>query len=162
MWTLVLHDHTDTRAFGNALARYLQAGDVVLLHGDLGAGKTVLAQGIAKGLGVTSGIQSPTFTIVQEHQGTTVEGGAITVFHLDLYRLGGVEELEALGYERFIEPEDGISMIEWPERAEEWQPPRAIVVQLVHGTAETRSVTVSLLPDPGAWPTKLSVWLEAR
>lgn len=162
MWTFALHGHKKSHAFGRTLGRHLRAGDVVLLHGDLGAGKTVLAQGLAEGLGVTSAVQSPTFTIVQEHRGTTADGESVMLFHLDLYRLGWVDELESIGYERFIEPEDGVSVIEWPERAEDWQPPRCLIVRIWYEEEDVRSVSVVALPDRTAWSTELIAWLDGR
>jgi tRNA threonylcarbamoyladenosine biosynthesis protein TsaE len=115
------------RAYGRLFAERLGPGDVVLLHGDLGAGKTTMAQGIAAALGVTEPIQSPTFTLVQEHQ-----AGPLTLYHLDLYRLDDPAELEGMGYETYLEPEDGISVIEWPERAGDWLPERFWLVEITH------------------------------
>lgn len=112
-----IKDHVGMTAYGRAFAEVLRAGDVVLLHGDLGAGKTTLAQGIAAGLNVGEDVQSPTFAIVAEHTGADAAGSPIRFYHLDLYRLENPEQLEALGYEQFIEPVDGVSIIEWPERA---------------------------------------------
>ena len=82
-----------TKRLGARLAALLQPGDVVLLHGDLGAGKTTLTQGIATGLGITGSVQSPTFTLVSEHPGVAADGSLLTLYHLDLYRLGGPEDL---------------------------------------------------------------------
>jgi tRNA threonylcarbamoyl adenosine modification protein YjeE len=75
------------RALGREIGRALAPGDVVLLHGDLGAGKTTLAQGIAAALGVTGVTQSPTFTLVSEHPATLAGGENVTLYHLDIYRL---------------------------------------------------------------------------
>jgi len=130
------------QAFGRILAGYLQTGDVVLLHGDLGAGKTTLTQGIAAGLGVTDAIQSPTFTLVQEHR-----GASMAMYHLDLYRLEDPSELESLGYETYLDPVDGVSVIEWPERAGDWLPGRFWLVQIDHLGGDRRRVNVRRFPE---------------
>jgi len=127
----------ETRALAAELAGSLRVGDVILLHGDLGAGKTTFVQGLAAALGAGERIQSPTFTLVAEH--------AITLgrlHHMDLYRLNDPEELEGIGYEDFIDPEDGITVIEWPERAEDWLPDRYILVQFDYVDAGHRQVEI--------------------
>lgn len=124
------------QALGRAIAQCLQIGDVLLLHGDLGAGKTTLAQGVAEGIGIASPVQSPTFTLVREHQAQ-----AMAFYHLDLYRLESPDELEDIGYETYIEPVDGVSLIEWPERAGDWLPDRFLLVQIDHLGGDRRRVT---------------------
>jgi tRNA threonylcarbamoyladenosine biosynthesis protein TsaE len=99
----------ETRRVGEALGRRLGPGDLVSLRGPLGAGKTVLAQGIARGLGVTEVVNSPTFTLVQEYEGRQ------PVYHLDVYRLTGPEEGEDLALDEML-ASGGVVMIEWPER----------------------------------------------
>ena len=123
---------------GRDIARTLQVGDVLMLHGDLGAGKTTLAQGVAEGLGIDSPVQSPTFTLVREH-----EARGMKFYHLDLYRLNEPDELEDIGYESFIEPVDGVSLIEWPERAGDWLPDRFMLIQIDHLGGDRRRVTMS-------------------
>ena len=123
---------------GRDIARTLQIGDVLMLHGDLGAGKTTLAQGVAEGLGIDSPVQSPTFTLVREH-----EARGMKFYHLDLYRLNEPDELEDIGYESFIEPVDGVSLIEWPERAGDWLPDRFMLIQIDHLGGDRRRVTMS-------------------
>jgi tRNA threonylcarbamoyladenosine biosynthesis protein TsaE len=130
MMTIDLPTHEDMIAYGRDLAAELQVGDVVLLHGDLGAGKTTLVQGIAAGLGVVEPIQSPTFGLVAEHRGLLHNGVAVAIHHLDLYRLDSPDDLEELGYEQYIAPIDGISLIEWPERAEDWLPDRFLLLKI--------------------------------
>jgi tRNA threonylcarbamoyladenosine biosynthesis protein TsaE len=129
--------------FGRSFASTLHIGDVVLLHGDLGAGKTTLAQGIAAGLGVAGPVQSPTFTIVGEHGGTDAEGHPLRIYHLDLYRLADPAELETLGYDQYLMPEEGISVIEWPERAGQWLPDRFWLLRIEYGDTGGRLVTRS-------------------
>jgi tRNA threonylcarbamoyladenosine biosynthesis protein TsaE len=130
-----------TRALAASLAPALQTGDVLLLHGDLGAGKTTFVQGLASALGADESIQSPTFTIVAQHQ--TRLG---TLYHLDLYRLVDPDELESVGYEAFIDPVDGITVIEWPERAGDWLPDRYILITFEYIDPEHRKVEISRIP----------------
>ena len=125
------------QALGAELAGSLRIGDVLMLHGDLGAGKTTLTQGIASGLGVEGPVQSPTFTLVREHQGREM-----VLYHLDLYRLADPDELENLGYEVYLDPPDGVSVIEWPERAGDWLPERFTLVQIEHLGGDRRLVTI--------------------
>ncbi len=136
-------DASETRAFGARLAQQLRVGDVVLLHGDLGAGKTTLTQGLAQGLGITEPVQSPTFTLVAEHVGFTADGGPVRLYHLDLYRLGGEEDLDDIGFDDLLAPADGISVIEWPERAGTWLPERYILVTIEPIREATRRLTLN-------------------
>lgn len=96
------------QAFAASLGPHLQAGDVLLLDGDLGAGKTSFTKGLAKGLGITDYVKSPTFTIIREYR-----HGRLPLYHMDLYRLedGGAEDL---GLEEYFEG-DGVSVVEWPD-----------------------------------------------
>lgn len=137
----ILTGANETRALAASLALTLQSGDVLLLHGDLGAGKTTFVQGLAAALGADDLIQSPTFTIVAQHP--TQLG---TLHHLDLYRLVDPDELESVGYEGFIDPMDGITVIEWPERAGDWLPDRYILVTFDYIDAEHRKVEISRIP----------------
>ena len=96
------------QAFAASLGPQLQAGDVLLLDGDLGASKTSFTKGLAKGLGITDYVKSPTFTIIREYR-----HGRLPLYHMDLYRLedGGAEDL---GLEEYFEG-DGVSVVEWPD-----------------------------------------------
>ncbi len=100
-----------THALGKALGELARAGDVVLLEGELGAGKTAFTQGIGSGLGVTATINSPTFTILKEYQ------GRLPLYHFDLYRLDEADELYDLGFEDYFRG-DGVCVVEWAERGE--------------------------------------------
>jgi tRNA threonylcarbamoyladenosine biosynthesis protein TsaE len=133
-------DANAMRALGIEFAPSLMSGDVVLLHGDLGAGKTTLTQGIAQGLQVAGPIQSPTFSIVAEHAAITASGESVTLYHLDLYRLEDPAELEGLGYDQFIAPRSGIAVIEWPERARDWLPDRFWLIHITHAASGGRHV----------------------
>jgi tRNA threonylcarbamoyladenosine biosynthesis protein TsaE len=125
----------ETRRIGEALGRWAREGTVLLLHGDLGAGKTTLTQGLACGMGIVEPIQSPTFTLVAEHQ-----GAALRLLHLDLYRLSGPDELESLGFDQFLEPVNAIAVIEWPERAGHWLPDSYVLVELTSAGPDRRHV----------------------
>jgi tRNA threonylcarbamoyladenosine biosynthesis protein TsaE len=138
-----------TQTLGARLGRLLHPGDIVLLHGDLGAGKTTLTQGIAEGLGVREQVQSPTFTLVAEHAGQTAEGEPITLYHLDLYRLVGEEDLDSFGWEHYLAPPDGVSVVEWPERAGSWLPEEYLLVRLEPEGADRRRVTIEAIPPNG-------------
>ena len=128
-----------TRCIGRAIGRLLRRGDVVLLNGDLGAGKTTLTQGIAAGLGIDEPVQSPTFTLVAQHEGRDANGAEITLYHLDLYRLRDEVDLESFGFDQYLEPADGVSVIEWPERAGTWLPDRYLLVDIaIHGPDHRR------------------------
>ena len=105
---LVLRTAEDTRAWGERLGRLLRAGDLVVLTGDLGAGKTTLTQGIAEGLGVRGPITSPTFVIARVHP--SLVGGPALV-HVDAYRLGGLAELDDLDLDTSIQ--DSVTIVEW-------------------------------------------------
>jgi tRNA threonylcarbamoyladenosine biosynthesis protein TsaE len=120
---------------GVRLAKGLRRGDVVLLHGDLGAGKTTLAQGIARGLGVSGPVQSPTFTLVAEYDAHLADGTLARLYHLDLYRLTDPFELESIGYEAYIAQTDGITLVEWPERAADHLPETYLLVTIQHDGA---------------------------
>jgi tRNA threonylcarbamoyladenosine biosynthesis protein TsaE len=100
-----------THALGRALGELTQAGDVVLLEGELGAGKTAFTQGIGKGLGVAATINSPTFTILKEYE------GRLPLYHFDLYRLDEPDELYELGFEDYFGGK-GVCVVEWAERGE--------------------------------------------
>lgn len=130
---------TQTKAFGQCLAGLLQAGDVVVLAGDLGAGKTCLAQGICLGAGVTDPVNSPTFTLIHEYQ------GRFPVFHLDAYRLTDPSEADELGLEEVLGGE-GIAVVEWAERISDYLPDDLLRVELegVSGAdASTRRLRIT-------------------
>ncbi|MCR4955739.1 MAG: tRNA (adenosine(37)-N6)-threonylcarbamoyltransferase complex ATPase subunit type 1 TsaE [Lachnospiraceae bacterium] len=108
----------ETFELGKKLGLEAQKGDVFTLVGDLGVGKTVFTQGVAKGLGIEEPVNSPTFTIVQEYN-----EGRIPFYHFDVYRIGDVEEMFEVGYEDYVYG-DGLSMIEWSNLITEILPPK--------------------------------------
>ena len=109
----------DTYELGKSMGEKAQKGDVYLLLGDLGVGKTVFTQGFADGLGITEPISSPTFTIIQEY-----EEGRLPFYHFDVYRIGDIEEMEEIGYQDYFYGE-GVCLIEWANLIEELLPESA-------------------------------------
>ena len=116
----------ETLDFGLRLGRLLQIGDCLCLSGTLGAGKTLLAQGIARGLDVAEGVTSPTFTVLQVYQ------GRLPVFHYDLYRLQHPEELRDIGFDEFG-GERGVMVIEWADKFSSYMPEEALWIELSFG-----------------------------
>lgn len=119
-FTFITKDEQETKQLAKSLAQILRGGDVLALDGELGAGKTVFAKGLAEGLGIKEPVDSPTFTIVKEYE------GKLPFFHLDLYRL---DSSEPLGLEEYLDGE-GICLIEWASRISDWLPDDAIRLQL--------------------------------
>ena len=113
-----------TRALGEKLALKLQPGDIVLLDGALGAGKSELARGIARGLGVTETVTSPSFTILNVY-----ESGLYPLYHFDWYRLESEEELYELGMDEYLGG-DGITLVEWPSRCPEAVPDDCLLIRI--------------------------------
>jgi tRNA threonylcarbamoyladenosine biosynthesis protein TsaE len=134
MFSVITANQEQTWKIGELLGARLGAGDTVCLYGDLGAGKTSFAYGIALGLEVKSPyITSPTFTFVNEYE------GRVPFYHIDLYRLKGPEELENIGFEEYIET-DGVTVIEWAERAEDELPPECLNVYLSYVDEKSREI----------------------
>ena len=119
----ISHSVTETEAIGEALAKTLKGGDVVAYYGDLGACKTAFTRGLARGLGCTGRVSSPTFTIVNEHE------GRLPLFHFDMYRLGDEEELFDIGWEDYL-CRGGVCAVEWSERVSGALPEDAITVTI--------------------------------
>ncbi len=113
----------ETRAIGRRIGTSARAGTVLALTGELGAGKTQLAKGVAEGMGVTSVVNSPTFVLMNEH------AGRLRLFHIDAYRLGDPEEASAAGLldERHA---DGVTVIEWADRLDGWLPVERLEIHL--------------------------------
>jgi tRNA threonylcarbamoyladenosine biosynthesis protein TsaE len=135
--TIITHSERDTAAAARELATRLSAGSVVLLFGDLGAGKTAFVRGLAEGLGVAAGeVSSPTFTIMQEYR-----GGRLPLFHVDLYRLNDAREIDELGLDELTA--GGVLAIEWADRLPQ-PPPDAVHVVIEHAGDTERRVTVDM------------------
>ena len=114
----------ETFSIGEKIGREAEAGQVYTLIGDLGVGKTVFTQGLAKGLDILEPISSPTFTIVQVY-----EEGRLPLYHFDVYRIGDVEEMEEIGYEDYFYGE-GVSLIEWANLIEEILPEKYTEIKI--------------------------------
>jgi tRNA threonylcarbamoyladenosine biosynthesis protein TsaE len=110
MPTFISHSPAETESLGETFGRAARRGMVVALSGELGAGKTQLVKGLARGLGITARVHSPTFTLVNEYA-----GGRLKLFHLDLYRLESRAQIMSAGLEEFLQP-DGVAVIEWAEK----------------------------------------------
>lgn len=137
MTRIITYSEEQTQAIGMSLALQLQPGDVLLLRGELGAGKSVFARGIARGLGIKGPIASPTFTLMQCHQ------GQLSLHHFDLYRLTNDDELYEAGLFEFIGG-DAVTVVEWPERCENALPMQHLDVTIIYGDEEdTRTITVT-------------------
>jgi tRNA threonylcarbamoyladenosine biosynthesis protein TsaE len=113
MATFISHSPAETESLGERWGRAAQLGLVIGLSGDLGAGKTQFVKGLARGLGITARVHSPTFTLVNEYG-----GGRLRLFHLDLYRLETRGQMVSAGLEEFLQP-DGVTVIEWAEKLED-------------------------------------------
>jgi tRNA threonylcarbamoyladenosine biosynthesis protein TsaE len=115
MATFISHSSAETESLGEKFGRAAERGLVIALSGALGAGKTQLVKGIARGLGVTARVHSPTFTLVNEYG-----GGRLKLFHLDLYRLETQAQILSAGIEEYLSP-DGAAVIEWAERISDFR-----------------------------------------
>lgn len=137
----------DTRAFGRTLAPLLRAGDLVLLTGPLGAGKTALAQGIAAGLGVPGEVTSPTFVIARVHR-----GGRLPFLHVDAYRLGSAVEVDDLDLDASVE--DSVTVVEWGGGLVEQLADAYLEIRLTRYDDESR--TAVLVPHGGDFAARLA------
>ncbi len=126
MATFISHNAAETESLGEQWGRAVERGVVLALHGELGAGKTQLVRGLARGLGVPGRVHSPTFTLVNEYR-----GGRLPLFHLDLYRLECADQVRGAGIADYLCP-DGVAVIEWAERipVEEWRGTRVRQVRI--------------------------------
>ena len=142
MTPLVLRSHSarETARIGSALGQYAEAGDVFLLSGELGAGKTCLTQGIAKGMGIDEYVRSPTFVLVSIHQ------GRLPLYHIDIYRLDEVAEVVDLGLEEYLAG-DGVSVIEWASKALEVFPQPYMLVTLTYEGENERLIQLEAMGE---------------
>ncbi len=132
-WTT--ENPAQTRALGQWLAQRLEPGDVLVLQGDMGAGKSELTRGIAKGLGIDGPIPSPTFTILQAY-----DSGRLPLYHFDWYRIQDPEELYELSMEEYLYG-NGVAVVEWPGRAEEVLPATYLELTLAPEGEAGREIT---------------------
>ncbi len=140
---VVSRSEEETRDLGAKLGVTLKKGDIVLLSGDLGTGKTCFTQGVGRGLEVTGQVNSPSFVLENQYEGRE------TLFHVDLYRLEDVEELDDLGLWDYAER--GVLVIEWPERGTELLPGDGLIVELRYGDSDRqRKLTFIARGERGA------------
>jgi tRNA threonylcarbamoyladenosine biosynthesis protein TsaE len=133
--TFVSESPEQTRGIGERLAARLGPGDVVACVGDLGAGKTCFIQGLARGLGVTSEVTSPTFVLVNQYR------GRVPLYHLDAYRTVRLTELVDIGVEEMLHG-DGVTVVEWADKLVPLLPPRTITVTIAGLGDEPRHITI--------------------
>ena len=126
----ITHSPEETEAIGEKLAKKLAPGTVLAYRGDLGAGKTAFTRGMAQGLGIADRVTSPTFNIVNEY-----EGGRLPLFHFDLYRLGGADELFDIGWEDYL-ARGGVCAVEWSERVDGALPEDTVFVDIRRGSGD--------------------------
>jgi tRNA threonylcarbamoyladenosine biosynthesis protein TsaE len=136
-----------TQALAAAIGRRAEPGTVIALSGDLGAGKTCFIQGLASGLGVATYVTSPTFVMIAEH------AGRLPLYHVDLYRTESLAEIRALGLDELLDGE-GVTAIEWAEKADALLPDRMVRVRIRGAGAEPRAVEIE--GAPADWLTPAS------
>ena len=132
--TYLLKNTKDTLSLGKRIAKGLKPGAVIALTGPLGAGKTTLAQAIARGLCVTERMASPTFTIVQEYR-----SGRLPLFHFDVYRVSDPDELFEIGFDEYLHA-GGVCLVEWADLIEDVMPEGTVWIRLEYGETEDERV----------------------
>ena len=137
MLSFITGSADETTQLGKTLAQKLRPGTIVLLRGDLGAGKTTLAKGIAEGFHAASAedVTSPTFTLIHEYRGP-----AVTLYHIDLYRIDTQRELDTLALDDLMEPKN-ILLIEWGEKFERFQRERDVEIAIEHLGGDQRRIS---------------------
>lgn len=142
---IITNNSWETQKLGRLLGQLLQPGDVLVVSGELGAGKTTFVQGLAEGLGVDAQVTSPTFTIIHEYQGIRCP-----LYHIDAYRLEDPREVEELGLEEYFYG-DGVTAVEWAENIIQWLPQDYLYVKIIKtpGNEGWRKITISLQGDGG-------------
>jgi tRNA threonylcarbamoyladenosine biosynthesis protein TsaE len=166
---LVTDSVDETRQVARAMSPVCVPGDVLLLAGDLGAGKTAFAQGFGAGLGITEAITSPTFTLVRQYPVTGLgAGGVRTMVHADMYRLEHLHEIVDLGLPELVE-EGGVALVEWGEAAEPVLGEGSLPVRMAMDGTHDQRRTITLGSAGGSWPARwdalraaLARWLVDR
>ena len=134
---LLSHSEQETKEIGEKIAKKLKEGDVIALNGDLGAGKTAFAKGIAKGLGIKEFITSPTFTIVNEYI------GKIPLYHFDVYRINHISEMDEIGTEEYLYGE-GVCVIEWADLIKDLLPEHTVDIRIFRIDDVSRRIEVRI------------------
>ncbi|GAB4049133.1 tRNA (adenosine(37)-N6)-threonylcarbamoyltransferase complex ATPase subunit type 1 TsaE [Catellatospora paridis] len=158
---MILKTVDDTRDFGVRLAAVLRPGDLLVLSGPLGAGKTALAQGIGRGLRVLGDVTSPTFVIARVHRPDPAAGGTVPMVHVDAYRLGNVTDPRAQVDDLDLDAsvEDSVTLVEWGEGMVEQLADAYLEVRIDRRDDDAR--TIDLIPHHGDWPTRITTLDEA-
>jgi tRNA threonylcarbamoyladenosine biosynthesis protein TsaE len=139
---IISKSEADTERAGEALARRLPGGSVVALYGGLGAGKTAFVRGMARGMGISCRVSSPTFTIVNEYS-----GGGRELLHFDMYRLSGAQELLDIGWDDYL-ARDAVCAVEWSENVAALLPEDRVRVDIARGETDgERVITISGVPE---------------
>lgn len=133
--TIATSSADETRRIGDALGHAARPGDVILLSGELGAGKTTLTQGILQGLGGEEYASSPTFVLISQYK------ARLTLYHVDLYRIDEPEDTFELGLDEILDG-DGLCVVEWAERAPDQFPAERLMIELVRTGEQTRSLAI--------------------
>ena len=155
----ISHSPEQTWRVGRRLGQHARAGDLFLLAGAFGAGKTLLTQGLATGLGVSGPVTSPSFTLVNEHAGRDADGRPVRLYHIDLYRLEGAGEVASVGLDEPLDDPEGVCVIEWPERLGALAALEHLLVRFLPVSETKRRLT---LTPHGARPAALLGELKAE
>jgi tRNA threonylcarbamoyladenosine biosynthesis protein TsaE len=140
------HSSEETQALGERLGELLRPGDLVLLSGELGAGKTTLVQGIAKALKITELPSSPTYVLIVEHPSDS----GLALLHLDAYRLESqcFDALRDAGIFEFLDRDNAVKLVEWPERIADWLPHPTMAIRMQHPNGdEDNDRSIEVLTD---------------
>ncbi len=138
--TFISNSETETFSFARKFAGDIRRSTVIALRGDLGSGKTIFTKGLAQGLGITEDITSPTFSLMEIYEGD------INLYHFDLYRIENLNEFDNLRFEEYWEG-DGVSIIEWPEKAEDLLPGKRIDIIIEYIDEFRREITIEYTGD---------------
>lgn len=134
----------ETAGLGEKLGSLLQPGDVICVNGELGAGKTKLAQGVARGLGISGHVTSPSFTLINEYP------GRLPFYHMDVYRLGESREIEDLGCEEYFGGR-GVTLVEWAERVKEYLPDERLEINIKRSACSEDTREIDIIPLGGRY-----------
>lgn len=143
----------ETKALAESLAPVLRPGDVLVLAGDLGAGKTTFVQGLAAGLGIVERVTSPTFILMKEYL-----GGKFPLMHLDVYRMSHIQEVIDLGYDEFLDP-SYVVVVEWGDMVEPLLPQAHLKIEITHREGSQR--TLGFSATGRGWRSRLAGWRES-
>lgn len=140
MEEFISHSESETLTFGEEFAKTIKPGTLLALFGDLGSGKTTFTKGLAKGLGITKRITSPTFVLMRDYDLPQMDNAQL--HHLDLYRLGSSSDLKALNLNELVNQEKNIYVIEWAEKANKEELEKAIKLSFEIVSENTRKITI--------------------